>query len=138
MKPSTHVAVLEAAWAAVESAVGFLEIADESQYDHALALIEAMIDEVRGADRHPLHAGIRWLAQEIENWESRAHPVPVLSGREFLRSLMVEQGIKQSEVPEIGTQGVVSEVLSGKRSLNARQIAALAKRFRVSADVFLD
>ncbi len=138
MRASTRTTELEVAWLAVESAVGFLEITDERQYDHALALIEAMIDEVRGADRHPLHAGIRWLAQEIEHWESRAHPVPVLSGREFLRSLMAEQGIKQCDVPEIGTQGVVSEVLSGKRSLNARQIAALAKRFRVSADVFLE
>ncbi|WP_295687915.1 hypothetical protein [uncultured Nevskia sp.] len=133
-----NVAKVKAAWAGLERAVGFSEIADERQYDHALALIEAMIDEVRGADRHPLHAGIRWLAQEIESWESRAHPVPVLSGREFLRSLMAEQGLKQSDVPEIGTQGVVSEVLAGKRSLNARQISALAKRFRVSADVFLD
>ncbi len=133
-----NVSKVKAAWAGLEQAVGFSEIADERQYDHALALIEAMIDEVRGADRHPLLAGIRWLAQEIESWESRAHPVTVLNGREFLSSLMVEQGLKQSEVPEIGTQGVVSEVLSGKRSLNARQIAALAKRFRVSADVFLD
>ncbi len=75
MKASTCTTELEAAWVAVESAVGFLEITDERQYDHAMALIEAMIDEVRGADRHPLHAGIRWLAQEIESWESCAHPV---------------------------------------------------------------
>lgn len=77
MKASTRTTELEVAWLAVESAVGFLEITDERQYDHALALIEAMIDEVRGADCHPLHAGIRWLAREIESWELRAHPVTV-------------------------------------------------------------
>jgi HTH-type transcriptional regulator/antitoxin HigA len=38
---------------------------------------------------------------------------------------------------EIGSQGVVSEVLSGKRSLNSRQIKALSERFGVSPAVFI-
>jgi HTH-type transcriptional regulator/antitoxin HigA len=38
---------------------------------------------------------------------------------------------------EIGSQGVVSEVLSGKRSLNSRQIKALSERFAVSPAVFI-
>jgi HTH-type transcriptional regulator/antitoxin HigA len=50
---------------------------------------------------------------------------------------MQEHGLRQSELPEVGSQGVVSEVLAGKRQLNARQIAALAKRFAVPAEVFL-
>jgi HTH-type transcriptional regulator/antitoxin HigA len=36
----------------------------------------------------------------------------------------------------LGSQGVVSEILSGKRELNTRQIAALADRFGVSPAVF--
>jgi HTH-type transcriptional regulator/antitoxin HigA len=40
-------------------------------------------------------------------------------------------------LPEIGSQGVVSEVLAGKRELNTRQIRALAKRFGVSPAVFV-
>ena len=36
--------------------------------------------------------------------------------------------------PEIGSQGVVSEVLAGKRALNLRQVKALAKRFAVPMD----
>ena len=46
------------------------------------------------------------------------------------------QGIVQKNLPEIGSQGVVSEILSGKRKLNARQIAALASRFNVPESVF--
>jgi HTH-type transcriptional regulator/antitoxin HigA len=34
-------------------------------------------------------------------------------------------------------QGVVSEVLTGKRELNTRQIKRLAKRFNVSPAVFV-
>jgi HTH-type transcriptional regulator / antitoxin HigA len=37
---------------------------------------------------------------------------------------------------EIGSQGVVSEKLSGKRDLNKSHIAALSKRFSVSPAVF--
>jgi HTH-type transcriptional regulator/antitoxin HigA len=40
-------------------------------------------------------------------------------------------------LPEIGTQGVVSEILSGKRELNVRQIRALAERFNVPPGVFV-
>lgn len=50
---------------------------------------------------------------------------------------MEEHGPAQSDLPEVGSQGVVSEVLSGKRELNVRQIRALAKRFHVSPAVFM-
>jgi HTH-type transcriptional regulator/antitoxin HigA len=33
--------------------------------------------------------------------------------------------------------GVVSEILSGKRELNTRQIRALAQRFHVSPAIFI-
>lgn len=54
-----------------------------------------------------------------------------------LKYLMQEQGLRRSDLPEIGSQGVVSEVLAGKRELNARQIKRLAKRFGVSPAVFI-
>jgi HTH-type transcriptional regulator/antitoxin HigA len=50
---------------------------------------------------------------------------------------MEEHGLTQSELPEIGSQGVVSEVLSGERELNIRQIRRLAKQFRVSPAVLI-
>jgi len=50
---------------------------------------------------------------------------------------MEEHGLTQSDLPEVGSRGVVSEILSGKRELNIRQIRALAKRFRVSPAVFV-
>jgi HTH-type transcriptional regulator/antitoxin HigA len=50
---------------------------------------------------------------------------------------MEERGLKQSDLSEIGTQGVISEILSGKRQLNVRQIKMLSKRFKVSPAVFI-
>jgi HTH-type transcriptional regulator/antitoxin HigA len=50
---------------------------------------------------------------------------------------MEEHDLTQSDLPEIGSQGVVSEILAGKRDLNVRQIAQLAERFGVSPVVFM-
>jgi HTH-type transcriptional regulator/antitoxin HigA len=49
----------------------------------------------------------------------------------LLAYLMEEHGLKQSDLPEVGPQSVVSEILSGKRAPNLRQVKVLAKRFRV-------
>ena len=50
---------------------------------------------------------------------------------------MAEHDLAQTDMPEIGSQGVVSEILSGKRDLNVRQIARLAARFGVSPALFI-
>ena len=56
---------------------------------------------------------------------------------ETLKALMAEHGFRQSDLKEIGSQGVMSEILKGKRSLNIRQVKALSKKFHVSPAVFL-
>ncbi|MBV8054378.1 MAG: hypothetical protein JO071_03970 [Deltaproteobacteria bacterium] len=51
---------------------------------------------------------------------------------------MEEHGLTQKDLPEIGSQGVVSEMPAGRRRLNVRQIQALAARFGVQPGAFLD
>jgi HTH-type transcriptional regulator/antitoxin HigA len=77
------------------------------------------------------------LGALIEAYEEQHVPLPARSGADMLQSFMEEHGLSQSELPEIGSQGVVSEVLNGKRELNIRQVRALAKRFHVSPAVFI-
>lgn len=62
--------------------------------------------------------------------------MPQASGAAILEYLMAEHALPQAELPEIGSQGVVSEILHGKRELNVRQLRALAQRFGVSPAVF--
>ncbi|MBF0199414.1 MAG: helix-turn-helix domain-containing protein, partial [Planctomycetes bacterium] len=38
---------------------------------------------------------------------------------------------------EIGSQGIVSEVLNGKRKINLKMAKALAARFNTSIEVFI-
>ena len=63
--------------------------------------------------------------------------MPVASGAEMLRFFMEEHDLTQSDLSEIGSQGVMSEILSGKREPNVHQIRALASRFDVSPAVFI-
>jgi len=77
------------------------------------------------------------LGTLIHAYEEEHHPIPESSGADVLRFLMEEHGLTQSDLPEIGSQGVVSEILRGKRELNVRQIRALATRFHVSPAVFI-
>jgi HTH-type transcriptional regulator/antitoxin HigA len=65
------------------------------------------------------------------------HALADASGLEVLKYLMEEHDLTQSDLPEIGSQGVVSEVLRGKRELNVHQIKKLAARFHVSPAAFL-
>jgi len=78
------------------------------------------------------------LSVFIEAYDNVHYSMPTLGPREMLRFLMEQNDLNQSDLPELGSQGVVSEILSGKRSLNVRQISSLAKRFNVSPGVFLE
>jgi HTH-type transcriptional regulator/antitoxin HigA len=44
---------------------------------------------------------------------------------------MDQYELSQSDLPELGSQGIVSEILNGKRNINLRQIKALSQRFNI-------
>lgn len=55
-----------------------------------------------------------------------------------LKALMEDHGLVQNDLKEeIGSQGIVSEVLNGKRQINVKMAKALAKRFKTSVEVFI-
>ena len=110
---------------------------NDKEYKKLVSFLDSVIDEVGEDETHPLASLMETLGSLIESYESQY--VPELSGDPLyaLKALMNEHGLKQYDMKEIGSQGVVSEVLSGKRSLNSRQIKALSKRFGVSPAVFI-
>jgi HTH-type transcriptional regulator/antitoxin HigA len=109
----------------------------KTEYDRAVAVLDNILDEIGQQETHPLADLAETLALSIEAYEDTHVPMPNASGPTILRSLMEEHGLAQSNLPEIGSQGVVSEILTGKRDLNVRQIAQLAARFGVSPAVFM-
>jgi HTH-type transcriptional regulator/antitoxin HigA len=114
-----------------------LSIRNEREYDQAVERLNALLDEIGDNEDHPLYGLLDTLGALMYAYEEEHHPIPNSSGAEMLRHFIEEHGLTQSDLPEVGSQGVVSEVLSGKRELNVRQIRALAKRFHISPAVFL-
>lgn len=101
------------------------------------AILEALLDEAKGNEDHPAMGLIDIVGDLIEDFEAKHHPLPDPTGVQGLKFLMEQHGMKQSDLREIGSQGVVSEILTGKRELNIRQVRALSERFGVSPATFL-
>ncbi len=126
-------------WVALHEALGLgRSIGDDAEYEQALAAVGELVDAVGTDDEDPLWALVALAGDRIRAYEDRAHPWPDTSTPAQVLAMLIEQhGLRQGDLPEVGSQGVVSEVLAGKRRLNARQIAALCRRFGVPAEALL-
>jgi HTH-type transcriptional regulator / antitoxin HigA len=113
-------------------------IRSKAEYERAVAVLDTIIDEIGEDEAHPLADLAEALSVFVEAYDKAHYPTPAPSPREMLRFLMEQNDLNQSDVPELGSQGVVSEILSGKRGLNVKQVSRLAKRFNVSPSVFLE
>ena len=114
-----------------------LIIRNEREYNMAVIRMNELLDEIGTNEKHPLYSLLDTLGTLIHVYEEEQFPMPDATGSDVLRFLMDEHGLTQSDLPEVGSQGVVSEVLSGKRELNVRQIRALAEKFKVSPAAFV-
>lgn len=122
----------------LESLEPFLAIRTEREYDTAVEHLNALVDEIGDNPKDQRYRLIETLSVLIEAYDRDHHSPPEASSIEVLRFLMEEHGLTQKDLPEIGSQGVVSEVLAGRRHLNVRQIQALAARFGVEPGAFID
>ena len=121
-------------WTAISP---LLTIRNECEYDMAVERLNSLLDDIGTNAQHPLYTLLDTLGTVLHSYEETHHPIPECSGADVLHFLMDEHGLTQSDLREVGSQGVVSEILNGKRDLNVRQIRALAKRFHVSPAVFI-
>jgi HTH-type transcriptional regulator/antitoxin HigA len=110
---------------------------NQKEYNRLVHILDGVIDEVGENESHPLASLMETLGSLIESYEVQNIPEIDGSPCDALKTLMEEHDLKQSDLPEIGSQGVISEMLSGKRQFNVRQIKLLSNRFDVSPAVFM-
>ncbi|OCA52688.1 helix-turn-helix domain-containing protein [Photorhabdus namnaonensis] len=88
-----------------------------------------------------------YLATTIERYEDTAPEFAefnqaienIPTGIATLRVLMDQYGLTPADLKnEIGEASLVSQILSGTKSLTVTHIKALSKRFKVSSAVFID
>jgi HTH-type transcriptional regulator/antitoxin HigA len=110
---------------------------NEAEYNQLVKLLDELTDLVRDDESHPLVNMMDVLGVLIETYENEHIPEPSSDPISVLKYFMEEYNLKQKDLPELGSQGVVSEILSGKRELNVRQIKLLSERFKVPVSVFV-
>ena len=126
-------------WLALHEALDLgAPIQGEAQYEEMLDAVNTLMDDASSADAGPMAGLLALLADRIRVYEDQVHPWPDGSTPESRLAFLMEQhGLRQSDLPELGPQSVVSELLRGKRTLNMRQTVALAKRFALPMEAFV-
>lgn len=113
-------------------------IRSERDYKAAVRAMDELLDAGGAGESDALSDLVALVGGFVADYEERkGYALPEASGVEVLQFLMEREGLRQADLPEVGSQGVVSEILRGKRDLNARQIRALGERFGVSPATFL-
>ena len=116
-----------------------LPIRTEEDNEKALSQVEILMhqDALTAAEDDLLEL----LVQLIERFEEEHYAFPPeMQGTplDMLLFLMESNYLKQADlVGVIGSKGVVSEVVNGKRGISKKMAIALADRFKVDAGLFL-
>jgi HTH-type transcriptional regulator/antitoxin HigA len=136
--PRPGSAGIAAAWLRLREKTGIGVIRTQDEYDRMATLLDRLVDEAGDDEAHALAGLADLVATLIERYEAAHVRLPRMAPREVLRFLMDQHDLTQADLrKELGSQGVASEVLGGKREINARQARALAARFGVSPASFL-
>ena len=133
----TVIAEITSHFQALSSVVPLHPIRTGVDYEKAVAALNRLLDAGAANEQHPLADLVNTLGTLIGEYDDVHYPAQEVSPLAMLRFLMDENSLTQSDLPEVGSQGVVSEVLNGKRELNVRQIKALSARFHVPPGVFV-
>jgi HTH-type transcriptional regulator / antitoxin HigA len=115
-------------------------IETEDEYDRFLAAVEELMS--RRSDRTPEDmALLMLLVKLIEDYESIHHNLDdweKSTPNELLRHIMKSSGTRNVDlIGIIGSSGVVSEVVNGKRPISREQAKSLGKFFKLSPALFI-
>lgn len=114
-------------------------IKTEEENERALELVNRLMDKGERNLSSAEKKLFELLVCLIEAYEQNHYPMGnIATPVDALRSLMEEHELKQKDVLDIfGSQGIVSEVLNGKREISKNHARKLADRFHVPVDLFI-
>lgn len=110
-------------------------IETESENEAAITLAEALEHRERTPEEDAL---LELLVTLIEKFEDEHYQLNASTPKSILQHLMEARELKQSDLVGIlGSKGVTSEVVNGKRDISKAQAKALGEFFHVSPALFL-
>jgi HTH-type transcriptional regulator/antitoxin HigA len=115
-----------------------VRIRTEEENERMLAEIEHLMDKGEGNLSPEEDTLFDLMVFLVEDFESRAYPIPDAPPQDILRFLMEQRDLKQADlVPILGSKGHVSDIVNGKRGISKEHAKALAAFFHVSPEVFI-
>ena len=115
-------------------------ICDEAQYESTVDMIDRLMAAGKLTRGQALY--LETLVQLVQVYEAEHHAIDVsgLSGLDSLKHLMNENEMNASDLARLlGTHASMgSKILKGERSLTVHHLKKLAKRFKVSPELFMD
>jgi HTH-type transcriptional regulator/antitoxin HigA len=108
-----------------------------AEHKHYLAELERMLHKPSLAAAEQRYCEL--LGVLIEDYEKRAFPLKSKAGPiDVLKELMAANGLQQKDLLDVFKhKALISEILNGKRPLSLEHIRRLARRFRLSPEVFI-
>ncbi|MEX2172685.1 MAG: hypothetical protein WD851_25425 [Pirellulales bacterium] len=115
-----------------------LSLRNDQEHGTAVERLNALVDDVGTDENHPLYGLLDTLGTLVHAYEEEHERVPDIAGSAALAHLMEEHGLSLDDLPEIGDRTAVKNYLTGQQELSVKQVRALAQRFRVSSEVFIE
>ena len=111
-------------------------IETDEEYDRLLAVAERITFAKNLTPEE--RALYKLLVTLIEVYETENYPMDKSEPHEILQHIMESSGTRQADlVGIIGSSGVVSEVVNGKRAISKAQAKALGDYFKISPSLFI-
>lgn len=112
-------------------------ITSETEYDQTLTEIKRLLRKGEANLSPEEDRLLDLLSTLAENWEEAHHEIPEAPSHRILQHYMRIRGLRQSDLqPILGSRGVTSAIVNGKRSITAEQAKQLGSLFGISAAVF--
>ncbi|MBV9388213.1 MAG: hypothetical protein JOZ78_17470 [Chroococcidiopsidaceae cyanobacterium CP_BM_ER_R8_30] len=111
-------------------------ISTEEENERALQVVEKLMAiKNRTLEQNTL---LELLVTLIEKFEDEHYQLNASTPHSILQHLMEARGLKQADLVGIlGSRGVVSEVVNGKRDISKAQAKALGEFFHIPPTLFL-
>jgi HTH-type transcriptional regulator/antitoxin HigA len=112
-------------------------ITTEEENDRTLKIVESLLaEENPSPEKEQI---LRLLVSLIEKFEDEHYQLAASTPHSILLHLMEERGMRQTDlIGIVGSRGVVSEVVNGKRSISKSQAKSLGDLFHVDPSLFID
>ena len=113
-------------------------IETDAEYERALEIINRLMSKPEHKLTPEEDTLLELLSQLVERYEERNYPIPDAPPHAVIQFLMEDRGLQHKDLmPVLGSRGVTSEVINGKRKPSKTQIKALAEFFKLPPEVFV-